>query len=303
MGRKDLHRTCVTALAGIVLAQPVIAQAADEPLTPLARVGPWVVDYDEDFCRLVGIFGEGDRRVSLQLVQAGPSSSYELLLTGRTIDVERQHFTTRWNPGDSYTHTGSFYGQTDDGTRTIQLTTRLLDRPLQEVERGPDTAPELAEHAAQRAFARTVTSLTFASGARIGQRAVTLETGPLDRVLGALDTCGDNLVQSWGFDPEQLRALQKEPEPIGNVGRWVGPDDYPTSAVARGIGGMLKFRLTVEADGTVSNCHIPRSLTDASFSEVACSALSRRARFHPAIDAAGQPVRALYTGTIRFQVS
>lgn len=302
--RKPLNAIVIAGMAGSLIAQSTLAQAADNPPAPYTRVGPWVVDYDADFCRLIAVFAQGERRISLQLVQAGPSSTYEMLLSSPEIDVRRQSYTTRWDPAESTTHTNFFYGQADSGMRTVQLSTSLLDRPF---EAPADPALDRAAawrayRTEQRAFARTVTSLTFEGGPRIGEHAITLVTGPMDRVLAALDTCGENLVQSWGFDPEQQLALRQGPEPIGNPGRWVTPDDYPPSAIQRGIGGLLKFRLSVEIDGSVSSCHIPRSLTDAEFSEVACNALSRRARFHPAIDASGKPVRALYLGTIRFQV-
>ena len=69
----------------------------------------------------------------------------------------------------------------------------------------------------------------------------------------------------------------------------ISPDDYPASAHRAGAGDrMVTLLLTVGSEGRVTGCRIKRSSGVASLDNAACRILSRRARFWPALDAAGK---------------
>jgi len=66
--------------------------------------------------------------------------------------------------------------------------------------------------------------------------------------------------------------------------------------------GTTRFRLTVNADGRVSDCQITGSSGHADLDEAACKNLTRRARFRPALDANGNPTTGSYSNAVRWQI-
>lgn len=66
-------------------------------------------------------------------------------------------------------------------------------------------------------------------------------------------------------------------------------DDYPASAIRAEQQGTTFISITVSAKGMVSDCSLQSSSGSQTLDQTACSILSRRARFQPALDADGQP--------------
>ena len=75
---------------------------------------------------------------------------------------------------------------------------------------------------------------------------------------------------------------------------WVQPSDYPDSAVRRDAFGMVRFRLDVDATGSVTGCHILNTSGFWVLDERTCLLLSRRAKFYPARDASGEAIPAVF---------
>ena len=92
------------------------------------------------------------------------------------------------------------------------------------------------------------------------------------------------------------------PEPRGNPGSWANANDYPSRALREEREGTTRFRLTVNADGRVSDCQITGSSGHADLDEAACKNLTRRARFKPALDANGNPTTGSYSNAVRWQI-
>jgi len=92
------------------------------------------------------------------------------------------------------------------------------------------------------------------------------------------------------------------PEPRGNPGSWANANDYPSRALREEREGTTRFRLTVNADGRVSDCQITGSSGHADLDEAACKNLTRRARFRPALDANGNPTTGSYSNAVRWQI-
>jgi len=116
----------------------------------------------------------------------------------------------------------------------------------------------------------------------------------------ALRTCEDRTMREWGIDPIAWRALKSRPTPATPATTWFSSDDYPRIAAIYNMGGFVVAKLDVGADGTVRKCKtVNQPIPD--FRDAACEALKRNARFHPALDADGQPVSAPYVLRVRFQ--
>jgi len=116
----------------------------------------------------------------------------------------------------------------------------------------------------------------------------------------ALLTCTEELLTHWGIDVPAHRKLKQRPKPKNNPGSWLKPSDYPRDLVAKGAEGIVKFRLMVEETGKVSSCHVQQSTRPAGFDKAVCDTIGRRARFEPALDSEGRPIKSYWRSSARF---
>ncbi len=98
--------------------------------------------------------------------------------------------------------------------------------------------------------------------------------------------------------PSQAQAAQ----PRGNPGRWVTNADYPSASIRNEEQGTASFTLTIGTNGRVTNCQITSSTGYSRLDSETCRQLTRRARFEPALDSAGNPTTGTYSSSIRWQI-
>ncbi|WP_374407085.1 energy transducer TonB [Pelagerythrobacter sp.] len=277
-------------------AQAQYVAAADDAIA-LKASSPWNLSYDEQGCALARKFGDGDRAVISRFSKYEPSTSMEIVLLGKILEPEGYSFEAAFMPGDEpYKHENAMYGKGDAGT-SWQFTTGLI--PHEEFDELIETKPVDRHLMARREEERAaqVTQLTITKG--IGE-PVTLELGDMAKPMAAMDTCIDDLIASWGFDPQVQRNLSQPPEPINRPDRWIRPIDYPRNAMRNGISGQVRFRLNISADGDVTDCTIQSAMSDFSFQETTCRLVTERAKFTPGLDQTGQPVASFWASTVAF---
>lgn len=85
-------------------------------------------------------------------------------------------------------------------------------------------------------------------------------------------------------------------KPLTSPGTWVTDDDYPAAARRADQQGTVTFRLEIDTKGLPANCSIVASSGSSELDQETCALMLRRARFSPALDAAGKPVVAPYIG-------
>ncbi|MBY8823214.1 TonB family protein [Sphingomonas colocasiae] len=78
----------------------------------------------------------------------------------------------------------------------------------------------------------------------------------------------------------------------GDPARWITNDDYPVAAIRARAEGVSSIAWTIDVDGRAIDCKVVRSSGNADLDAAACAALTRRARYSPALDEAGDPVRS-----------
>ena len=93
-----------------------------------------------------------------------------------------------------------------------------------------------------------------------------------------------------------------QPIAKGGAADWVNSDDYPPSALRSGEEGTTGVRLTVDADGRVTDCSITSSSGFPDLDQTACRLLPRRARFTPVKDAAGNAVASTYATAVPWHI-
>lgn len=121
------------------------------------------------------------------------------------------------------------------------------------------------------------------------------------KAFEALRACQDRIATEKGEDGPARRAYKRELEPVGNFGRWITNNDYPSWAKARGLEGITGFRLSVDPTGVVSGCEVIQSSGHPMLDELTCPLLLARAKFTPALDGSGKPVADTYSNRVRWQ--
>ncbi|KHK93078.1 TonB family protein [Novosphingobium malaysiense] len=70
--------------------------------------------------------------------------------------------------------------------------------------------------------------------------------------------------------------------------------DYPRASRDLRVGSSVTIDLTVGADGRVKACRVVRPSPDPAADRITCELATKRFRFRPARNSAGQPIEAIY---------
>ena len=111
-----------------------------------------------------------------------------------------------------------------------------------------------------------------------------------DKVVAALRECNDDLLRSWGVDPDAGKNLKSpanwQPPAPKNPKRDMGP---PPGAIVRTVGsGTMIIVFDVAADGSTSGCKLVAS--EGKSSSDPCATFAGRGKYTPAMGLDGQPV-------------
>lgn len=292
-------------LAGTLVGpSSVFAQTQDVALA-LKPASKWHVSYDKDGCRLARVFGEDDSPTSLILAKFYPGDAFRLTVGGRAFRpyMKADRAYVQFGPTEARQDVNYFAGELGNsvpamifrGTLNVAGPTAEQEQLLkQSTWNSPFRVPPIAT---ERKAAVTYLSISRSVG-----KAIRLETGPLKAPLAALDKCVDNLLTTWGIDVARHATLSRIVAPRESPGNWVTDNDYPTGPLMRGQQGVVNFRLSVDSSGAVTACNIQQSTRPAEFDEAVCKALTRRAKFHPALDAQGNTMASYYPGTFVFMM-
>ena len=94
--------------------------------------------------------------------------------------------------------------------------------------------------------------------------------------------------------------LSAPPVKIDASEPWFAGEDFPDSAVRDGRQGDVRYDLTVGADGKVVGCQASGPPNSPDLESATCTAVMTRARFKPALNAAGAPVVGEISGSVRW---
>jgi Gram-negative bacterial TonB protein C-terminal len=129
-----------------------------------------------------------------------------------------------------------------------------------------------------------------------------LQTGTMAKPLRGLRDCVDDMIRSWGIDPQVQQNLSARPQPTGNPGTWVTSGDYPMKMLRERQNAHIRFRLIIGVDGKVISCAVQSAAGPTDFRDWTCDLIKRRAKFPPALDATGKPVKAYWSSSVRWGV-
>ncbi|MDE8651628.1 energy transducer TonB [Novosphingobium album (ex Liu et al. 2023)] len=283
-----MARAAHRILAGIVAVAATTSPAfAGE--TVLAPATKWQVDWNDTSCTLSRAFGPQDDPLIIRFERFAPGNSFQFLLMGqvfRHTDHESR-FSIAFGAGKPHIYDGKVLtGTVGETMPTIFIpVSRLVDRKDKNDEHNFSITP---------AMEAAVRSITL----RLAGKSLRLDTGPMNKPFAALRKCTDNLVQTWGLDPQAQATGMRGPKPMTDPDTWLRSGDYPTAESVYGKQAIVNFRLMIDAQGKPTDCRIPRSYGGPRFDRQTCALLMDRARFEPALDARGQPMASYYINTV-----
>lgn len=286
------------AMAGVALASAGIAATAKEPTRIFTPVSGWTVNYDDDSCRLTRPFASDGEKAGLVLEQFEPGSGFRLLAATPTFkDYISRPVRIAFGPTGHAVDIDSVMDLSlGDYGPAVTAAMDLVSPPQDGPAASPQTPPPEPSAAEENA-------VTWLDIQRRSRAPVRFATGPMHGAMAALRKCSDELITHWGIDVAAHQTLSRPATPKSRPASWLTSDDYPSDLLQKGAQGLIMFRLMIDEAGKVTSCHIQKSTRPVGFDTAVCAALSRRARFEPALDAGGRPIKSYWRSSARFQVS
>ena len=284
----SILRKAAFQLPFFLLAGMVEVNSAMAATETLELISPWQVERHAESCALSAAFGNQRNPLVLHFERFEPYHDFQLLMVGKQLKrlVPPTKLSIAYGSTGKVQTTASYrQARNADGTPAILVPVAGLPHD------GESTQAVAAGEAA-------VDHLTLTIGQK---RQVIVNTGSLGEPFAAFTTCTDQLVSSWGYEPGHKQSLSRRLSPLSNPSSWLRPADYPGAALFSRAQGMVNFRLDVDAAGTPLRCKVQRSFGD-EFDSTTCSRLMERARFRPALNAAGQPVASYYVNRAYFLI-
>lgn len=102
--------------------------------------------------------------------------------------------------------------------------------------------------------------------------------------------------------PPPKPVVSKQAGAKGNPNEWFTTDDYPSRSLSNGDEGVVTIKWDINESGRVENCVVVSSSGHAELDRVSCALMTRRGRYAPALDQAGNPIRSTQSRKVVWKV-
>jgi TonB family protein len=250
---------------GLLIPLQASAQAADvKPLQPLKS---WNLDYGDAECTAGRQYGDASQPMTLAIVPSPNGDTYELLIVS-----EKPHAG----------FAEELKGSVDFGSGPIKawlLRYGSKDDKL--------TFYNFRIDAAQMAQGRGAGSVTFHIGDNV---ELSFELDTVSPLLNGLQRCTADLKNYWNVDGEKNGRIAVPAK--GDIRYIFTSADYPSIAQDKSQEGTAQYLLLVDEKGAVAGCHIEKPSGVPALDAMGCVVIKARARFKPALDPGGKPIRS-----------
>lgn len=300
LGEGFLFKSLTLPLSAILATTGAMPAAAQDDLVILEPATNWNLDYGEDRCRLARLFASGEDKTVFWIEQTGPDASFSWLSAGGIV----KRLGSVRNVSVAF---GSFpeYELSAHAALELEGFGDALSGKGYEKQKLP------ADNDTIQLQDKREPILDTAAGAQIEHidfvrkgRLVRLATGNMKDAFAALNACSADLYVHWGLDAAELGASAEgaKPKNMQHVARKIQAY-YPSKAEGRGESAIMKLRILVGIDGKVDKCILIKETKAENFDDYACEVISEDAEFEPATDAQGNPVRSIYSFSVRYFVN
>lgn len=259
------------AAATSLLPGPAIA-------APEAASGPWHVVYENERCVASREYGTEPTRRILVLKPSPSSGVMQIFFFGPGKgQPEQRPGKLQIGSGRSLPVSALLYGQPDTGKLVA-----LVNLPMAEFKTRSNAD-----------------SIALASG----KTSYDLATPGLAKVMDALEKCQADLHQFWNIAPEKASLVAEPAVPDRPLHGYYSERDYPSVALWRQQGGSVELGLLIDESGRIAECAIESTSRIASLDANSCAIMRERAKFAPARDQAGKPVRSHMVVPITWKIN
>lgn len=281
-----MRKTTGTMMA-VALAQAGAASAQfgpSQPPPPAPRTMPgdamqpsskWLANFADNSCEMVRDFGAGKQQMELLVrpLTGSTTVQFEIHYHGAAPHQLGGSARLAMYPGTA-SAVGSYYDAALPPTEPFERMMRFTMQRSQIADLG----------------GAQVITFVYAT------RPISLAPGALGNVAKVLKECEDDLIKTWGYDPQVMNSLKTGPVPVAPE-KWYRAKDLPTKNDAKDV-MIPSVRFTVGTDGAVSNCAVVTTSGSKMFDDKACEVMTTKAHYKPAMGANGQPVAALMVSPV-----
>jgi TonB family protein len=250
------------------------------PAEPLQPLKPWVVNYDVVECTAQRAYGNPENPIYLALGPSAWGNTYELIVATKGKGPEYAEETK---------------GSVDFGQGPINAW--LLHYALKKATPLDVVSFRISE--AEIGQAASARSVTFHVS---GRPDISFSLASIPALIKTLQDCTTDLQHYWNIvDPEQKNIAAPAKGDLRQLFSW---KDYPGEALYRNQEGEVRFLLFVNEKGKVAACHVLQPSGIPVLDGMGCQIMIERARFLPALDKQGVPIRsAIVTPPIRWRLN
>jgi hypothetical protein len=124
--------------------------------------------------------------------------------------------------------------------------------------------------------------------------------GEMSAIVNELDKCTDRLADAWNIGAERTTGIATGPK--GDLGGVISADDYPRTAHREDQQGTANFIILIDEKGMPRDCTLIGTSGSAVLDSRSCGLIMQRARFTPALDPSGKPVRSSWKQAITWRL-
>jgi len=275
-------------LSPVVAALALATHPASSKAAPLQPTSKWVVDYTPSSCTARRMFGDH----AISIVPSPLGSSTRVIIEGPGRALRARQYPSMVDPADergAVKASSLIYPLKAKGRRGIysvlpnDLVARMLGSGKVEIRAGKQGSRLIWD---DRSASSMGAALAIGGGASLSR---------------AIETCMTDLRTHWGMIDGALPEPAIANQPKGDVQGVFRHEDYPEDAIAAEQSGTTSFTLMVDEKGAVMDCAIRESSGIATLDAMGCQVLRERAKFIPAKDLAGKPIKSIFlTPSIRW---
>jgi len=254
----------ISALFAVLVAGSL---PASSPRTPLAPTAPWVLDYGETQCLASREYGTAEKPLTFAIRPAPNGETYELLVA-----------RARYGPEFAE----EFEGSVDFGNGPIAAWLLHYGGKGRKV-----SLDQFRISSADMVQSRASGSVALRTRSGLD---VYVALSDMPALLKGLEDCTADLKRYWNMElPEKAKISTPSK---GDIRLLFSSDDYPAEAMKNRQEGAVQFLLLIDEKGKVAACHVLKASGVPVLDGMGCQVIAQRAKFSPALDDHGKPVRS-----------
>jgi hypothetical protein len=330
-----MHARVLTSVAFAFFA--AASTAGTSPPIALEPSSQWIVDYADNNCRLVRMFGTGKSATKLVFEQVAPRSPMTVMLVGKIPAVDDK-IVLSFEPLPGVQLQDGQRLETVDNHTSAAFWPRRLGRgrwgllPPDTLKQMRQTDPAAAEdspsapakgspsglawkdhdwnvepddqwRAEDSAFnerANKVSAIVLSPG-RSG--SISLHTGALAKPFQALEQCASDSLKDWGIDPATEATVAVSSHPLTDAQHAFSSNDYPKAALSAWKEDTLEVWLNIDTQGQITNCRVISDFATPEINGAICGMIQRKEKFVPARRKDGTPVPDFFIQSFVFRIA